>query len=87
MCWSTRGVWQWVFEVLSAEADKEYAQIDSTIFQAHKHSAGAKKVNCTKECISRSIGRSSGGLTTKIDATCDAFDNLTGFHLSLGQAH
>ena len=31
--------------------------------------------------------RSSGGLTTKIDATCDALGNLTGFHLSLGQAH
>ena len=71
---------------LCAGADKEYAQIDSTIFQAHKHSAGAKKVNCTKECISCSIGRSSGGLTTKIDATCDTFGNLTGFHLSLGQA-
>ena len=42
-----------------------------------------KKGNRTKECI----GRSSGGLTTKIDATCDALGNLTGFHLSLGQAH
>jgi len=87
ICWSTRGVWQWVFEVLSAEAEKEYAQINSTIFQAHKHSAGAKKVNRTKEYISRSMGRSSGGLTTKIHATCDALGNPTGFHLSPGQAH
>ena len=44
MRWSKRGVWQRVFEVLAAEADNEYAQIDSTIVQAHQHSAGAKKL-------------------------------------------
>ena len=37
----------------------------------------------TEECI----GRSSGGLTTKIHATCDALGNPAGFHLSPGQAH
>ena len=36
-----------------------------------------------KECI----GRSAGGLTTKIHATCDASGNPTGFHLTPGQAH
>ena len=40
---SKRGVWQRVFEVLAAEADNEYAQIDSTIIRAHQHRAGAKK--------------------------------------------
>ena len=43
MGWSKRGVWQRVFEVLAAEADNEYAQLDSTIVRAHQHSAGAKK--------------------------------------------
>ncbi|MDG2198189.1 MAG: transposase, partial [SAR324 cluster bacterium] len=43
MRWGKQGVWQWVCEVLAAEADKEYAQIDSTIVRAHQHSAGAKK--------------------------------------------
>ena len=43
MRWSKRGVCQRVFEVLAAEADNEYAQIDSTIVLAHQHSAGAKK--------------------------------------------
>ncbi|KFI23135.1 transposase [Nitrosococcus oceani] len=33
------------------------------------------------------IGRSKGGLTTKIHATCDALGNPTGFHLTPGQAH
>ena len=43
MRWSKRGVWQRIFKVLAAEADNEYAQIDSTIVRAHQHSAGAKK--------------------------------------------
>ena len=44
MCWSKGGVWQQVFEVLAAEADNEYALIDSTMVRAHQHSPGAKKV-------------------------------------------
>jgi transposase len=41
--WAKTGVWQRVFEPLAAEADNEYAMIDSTIVRAHQHSAGAKK--------------------------------------------
>ena len=48
MRWSKRGVRQRIFEVLSAKADKEYAQLDSTIVRAHQHSAGAKKVIAPK---------------------------------------
>ena len=33
------------------------------------------------------IGRSVGGLSTKIHATCDALGNPTGFFLTAGQAH
>lgn len=41
--WSNSGVWQRVFEHLAADADNEYAMIDSTIVRAHQHSAGAKR--------------------------------------------
>ena len=41
--WSTSGVWQRVFEILAADADNEYAMIDSTTVRAHQHSAGAQK--------------------------------------------
>jgi transposase len=37
------GVWERVFQHLAADADNEYAMIDSTIVRAHQHSAGAKK--------------------------------------------
>jgi transposase len=36
--------------------------------------------------LSQALGRSPGGLSTKIHATVDALGNPTGFHLSPGQA-
>jgi transposase len=41
--WSKSGVWNKVFAHLAADADNEYAMIDSTIVRAHQHSAGAQK--------------------------------------------
>src|SRR5205814_3011835 len=41
--WAESGVWEKLFKVLAADADNEYAMIDSTIVRAHQHSAGAPK--------------------------------------------
>ena len=41
--WAKSGVWKQVFAFLAADADNEYAMIDSTIVRAHQHSAGAQK--------------------------------------------
>ena len=41
--WAKSDVWKKIFEILAADADNEYAMIDSTIVRAHQHSAGAKK--------------------------------------------
>ena len=41
--WAQSGVWRRLFELLAADADNEYAMIDSTIVRAHQHSAGAQK--------------------------------------------
>ena len=41
--WSKSGVGEAVLSYLAADADNEYALIDSTILRAHQHSAGAKK--------------------------------------------
>jgi transposase len=81
--WAKRGVWVAVFAHLASDADPEYAMIDSTIVRAHQHSAGAKGGDRDQEAI----GRSKGGLTTKIHATTDALGNPTGFHLTPGHAH
>jgi hypothetical protein len=50
--------------------------IDSTIVRAHQHSAGAlKKTGALKKVEDQALGRSRGGLSTKIHALVDALDN------------
>src|ERR1700723_3006391 len=41
--WAKGGAWKKIFEMLAADADNEYARIDSTIARAHQHSACAQK--------------------------------------------
>ncbi|NJL42123.1 MAG: IS5 family transposase [Leptolyngbyaceae cyanobacterium SM1_4_3] len=79
--WAKTGVWERVFQALAEDADNEYAMIDSTVVRAHQHSAGARG-----DANAQAIGRSKGGLSTKIHATVDALGNPTGFHLTPGQA-
>jgi transposase len=80
--WTKSGVWERVFKVLAADADNEYAMIDSTIERAHQHSAGQKKHHGEE-----AIGLSRGGLSTKIRAMVDALGNPVAFLLTPGQAH
>jgi len=81
--WAKSGVWKRMFELLASDADNEYAMIDSTIVRPHQHSAGAQK----KAGEDQAIGRSKGGLSTKIHALVDALGNPLGFFLTAGQAH
>jgi transposase len=71
-----------MFQHLAADADNEYAMIDSTIVRAHQHSAGAQKSG-----EDQAIGRSRGGLSTKIHALVDALGNPIDFFLTGGEAH
>ena len=57
--------------------------IDATIVRAHQHSAGARK----KKGVNQAIGRSRGGLTTKIHMIVDALGNPLAFTLTAGQVH
>jgi transposase len=61
------GVFDRIFKLLASDADNEYMMIDASIVRAHQHSAGARKKNGAQ-----AIGRSRGGLTTKIHALVDA---------------
>jgi len=81
--WATQGVWENLFKALVDDPDNEYAMIDATIVRAHQHSAGARK----KTGVNQAIGRSRGGLTTKIHMIVDALGNPLAFNLTGGQAH
>lgn len=80
--WAKNGVWQRLFEHLAGDANNEYAMIDSTIVRAHQHSAGAPKKG-----EDQAIGRSRGGLSSKIHALVDALGKPLAFLLTPGQAH
>ena len=81
--WAIKGVWQSFFKTLADDPDNEYAMIDATIVRAHQHSAGARK----KKGVNQAIGRSRGGLTTKIHMIVDALGNPLAFTLTAGQVH
>jgi transposase len=50
--WAKGGVWERLLRHFSAEADTEYAMLDSTVVRAHQHSSGAPK----KGVVSRRSG-------------------------------
>ncbi len=76
------GVFERIFKEISGTPDFEYAMIDGTIVQAHQKASGAKG-----GLRNQAIGRSHGGLTTKIVALVDALGNLSNFVFLPGQAH
>ena len=80
--WVRSGVFDQMFEALSADADFEYVIVDGTIVRVHQHGSGARGGTRTQ-----AIGRSRGGLTTKIVALVDALGNLVRFVLLPGQRH
>lgn len=79
--WCESGVIERIFRPLAADRDNAYLMIDSTIVRAHQPSAGALKKGGTDQAI----GRSRGGLTTKIHVICDALGNPVELALTPGQ--
>lgn len=69
------------FLSVKQEPDNEWNSMDSTINRAHQHSAGARKGEDV------AMGRSKGGLTTKVHMLSDAHGNPQDFVLTEGQAH
>jgi len=81
--WAKKRVWESLFKTLADDPDNEYAMIDATIVRAHQHSAGARK----EKGVNQAIGRSRGGLTTKIHMVVDGLGNPLTFSLTGGHAH
>ena len=80
--WAKRGIWAGILALLTVDADNEYAMIDATIVRAHQHSAGAPKADGNQ-----AIGKSRGGLSTKIHVLVDALGNPLKMVLTGGQVH
>ncbi|MFZ6774410.1 IS5 family transposase [Undibacterium sp. SXout7W] len=67
--WGKAGVWKEIVEAVSGDRNLEALMIDSTVVRAHQHASGAAKRRTSR------IGRSRGGLSSKIHVAVDARGN------------
>ena len=70
-----------VFFELRGEIDTEWVFTDGSYVRAHQHASGARHGE------ERGIGRSAGGLTTKIHMAADAHGNPIDFEITGGEVH
>jgi len=83
--WREADVFKRIFDALSEEPDMEYAMVDATIVKVHRHRQGSPaRPRRKRGTQSQAIGRSKGGMTTKILALTDALGNLVRFQLMPG---
>ncbi len=85
--WAADGTFDRMLQAAQAKADAAgdiewLVSIDSTIVRAHQHAAGARKGR-----QSPALGRSRGGLTTKIHLACDAGGRPLAFVLTGGNTN
>ena len=80
--WRKAGVWDRLMDAITAAHDGDIQMIDSTSVRAHQQAATAKR-GVADHCL----GRSRGGLTTKIHVVVDAQGLPIRLGLTAGQAH
>lgn len=81
--WRKHGVWDWLLEEISKAYDGGSIMIDGSCVRVHQHGATAKRADSDDG----GMGRSRGGLTTKIHALVDAEGRPLALELSADQAH
>ena len=70
-----------LFFCLRGQADEEWLFTDGSYIRAHQHASGAR------HGFERAIGRSRGGLTTKIHMVTDSLGNPLCFEITGGEVH
>ncbi|WP_374195130.1 IS5 family transposase [Streptomyces sp. ISL-1] len=97
--WQRNGTWQRIFTDLQARADAKDLitwdlNVDSTVCRAHQHAAGARKRGtCRKEPPGgvavepddHGLGRSRGGLTTKLHLAIEQGQKPMSIVITAGQ--
>jgi transposase len=97
--WQRDGTWQALLSVLQAVADAAGqiswdVSVDSTVARAHQHAAGARRDGAAQveppggvvdEPADHGLGRSRGGLTTKVHLACEQGQKLLSLVVTAGQ--
>jgi transposase len=79
--WRRAGVWGGMMNTLAATHDATVQMIDTSIIRVHQHAA------CIARNKRQSMGRSRGGLTSKIHALVDTNGLPIRLALTAGEAH
>lgn len=77
------GVWERIFADLVGDKKNQYLMIDSTIVRAHQQAATGRKKGGSE---GKALGRSRGGLSTKIHLLADEVGLPVAFRITAGQA-
>ncbi|GIJ81497.1 DDE transposase [Micromonospora phaseoli] len=97
--WQRAGVWQNIFTAVLAGEDAAGrigwdVSVDSTVMRAHQHAAGARRNGAMQveppggmqlEPDDHAIGRSHGGLSTKLHLVCEQGRRPLALLLTVGQ--
>ncbi|MFF8730657.1 IS5 family transposase [Streptomyces sp. NPDC015171] len=91
--WAVDGTWEKIFAAVLAAADAVddigwTVSVDSTVVRAHQHAAGApqKGAEGRNEPADHALGRSRGGLSTKIHLAADGYARPLALAITAGQA-
>jgi transposase len=79
--WRMAGIWDLVMEAIAGAHDGSVQMIDTSIVRVHQHGG------CAGGRETRLMGRSRGGLTTKIHACVDTNGLPVRLELTTGEAH
>ncbi|MGW1364495.1 IS5 family transposase [Streptomyces chartreusis] len=98
--WQRNGTWHRILEQLQADADAKGlitwdVSVDSTVCRAHQHAAGARKKGTVKRNHpaasspnpDHGLGRSRGGLTTKIHLAAEQGQKPLSLLITAGHRH
>ncbi|WTA23610.1 IS5 family transposase [Streptomyces sp. NBC_00853] len=91
--WAVDGTWERILASVLAAADAAddidwTVSVDSTVVRAHQHAAGALKRGGggRREPADHALGRSRGGLSTKVHLAADGRARPLAFTVTAGQA-
>ncbi len=94
--WQLDGVWAAILTALQARADAAGlitwdVSVDSTVARAHQHAAGARRDGAAQveppigEPVDHALGRSRGGLTSKLHLGCEQGQKVLALVVTAGQ--
>lgn len=90
--WRQDGTWDRLLAHVQTKSDADgevvwEVSVDSTVIRAHQHAAGARKRGSAAPSSDEALGRSRGGLSTKLHVACAGHGRPRSIVLTPGQRH